>query len=142
MDASGLILDISEAFIKIYSLILNKPFVALEVVYVPKRSKSGELTREEIAFTIINASGPEIEVHRVWFLTSFNRRIFSTYVDSKMPVKVRKKDRATYFIPIEEFRAALNKSVGETITKAAVSDSTGHIHVGRVDKAAQEELAK
>jgi len=142
MDYTNLVLDIFEAFIKIYSIIRNKPYVTAEVVYVPQRGKSGEVAKEEIAFTIINESGPEIEVQRLWFLTSFNRPIFSKHVDSKMPIKVRRKDRATYFVPIEEFKAALNKSVGETIIKAAVLDNTEHIHVGRVDKVAQEELTK
>ena len=142
MDYTSLVLDSFEAFIKIYSIICKKPYVTAEVVYVPQRGKSGEITKEEIALTVINESGPEIEVQRIWFLTSFNRPIFSKYVDSKMPVKMRRKGRAIYFVPIEEFKAALNKSAGETIIKAAVLDDTEHIHVGRVHKVAQEELAK
>jgi len=142
MDYSSLVLDIFEAFIKIYSTILNKPYVRADVVYVPIKGKSGKVTKEEIAVTIINESGPEIEVKRIWFITSFNRPIFSKYVDSKMPIKVPRKDRTTYFIPIEEFKAMLNKSVGDTIIKAAVLDNTENIHVGRVHKVAQAELAK
>jgi len=142
MDYSSLVLNIIEASTKIYSIILNKSYATVEVVYVPQRGKSGELTKEEIALTIINESGPEIEVQRVWFLTSFNRPIYSEYVDSKMPVKVRKKDRAIYFAAIDEFRAALNKNAGETIIKAAVLADTEHIHVGRIHILAQKEFAK
>lgn len=142
MDPTSLLLDILRAVIKTYSIIRNKPYVTADVVYVQQRDKSGKVTKELIAFTIINESGPEIEVERIWFLTSFNRRIFSKHVDSKMPIKVRKKDRATYFVPIEEFKTALNKSIGETIVKAVVVDKTGHMHVGGVDKVAQEEFAK
>jgi len=142
MDLTSLVLDIFDAVVKTYSVICNKPYVKAEVVYVPQKGKSGEVTKEEIALTIINEGGPEIEVQRIWFLTSFNRPIFSKYVDSKMPIKVRKKDRATYFVPIEEFKAALNKSVGETIIKTAVLDNMEHTHIGRVDKVTQEELAK
>jgi len=142
MDPNSLVLTTFDTAIKAYSIICRKPYVTVEVKYAPQRGKSGEVTKEEIAFTIINESGPEIDVQRIWFLTSFNRPISSKHVDSKMPIKVRRKDRATYFVPIEEFKAALNKSVGETIIKAAVLDNTEHIHVGRVDKVAQEELAK
>ena len=142
MDLTSLVLDISEAVVKIYSIICNKPYVTAEVVYVPQKGKSGEVTKEEIAFTIINEGELEIEVQRIWFLTSFNRPIFSKYVDSKMPIKVRRKDRATYFVPIEEFKAALNKSFRETIVKTAVLDNMEHTHIGRIDKVTQEELAK
>ena len=142
MDLTSLVLDISEEVVKIYSIICNKPYVTAEVVYVPQKGKSGEVTKEEIAFTIINEGELEIEVQRIWFLTSFNRPIFSKYVDSKMPIKVRRKDRATYFVPIEEFKAALNKSFRETIVKTSVLDNMGHPHIGRIDKATQEEFAK
>ena len=142
MDLTNLVLDISEAIVKIYYIIRNKPYVTAEVLYIPQRDKSGEVTKEEIAFTIINGSGPEIEVQRVWFLTSFYRHIFSEYIDSKMPVKLRGKDKATYFVPIEEFKPALNKNVGETIIRTVVLDNMEHMHVGRIDKVTQEELAK
>ena len=142
MDTTNLVLAIYEALVKTYSIICRKPYVAVEVVYAPQRGKSGEVTKELIAFTIINRSGPEIDVQRIWFLTSFNRPIFSKSIDAKMPIKVPGKRRATYFVPIEELKAALNKSVGETITEAVVFDKTEHKHVGRVDKVAQEEFAK
>lgn len=142
MDITNLILDSFEVFTRIYAVICRRPYVAVEVQYAPQRDRAGEVTAELIAFTITNVSGPEIEIHRAWFLTSFNRSISSKLLDSKMPVKVRGKDRATYFIPVEEFKAALNKSVGETITKAVVLSKTDSQHVGRVDKVTQEEFAK
>lgn len=142
MDLTSFVLDIYEALIRNYSIICNRPYVTAEVVCVPQRSKSGKATKELIAFTVINASGPDIEVQRVWFISSFNRHIFSEFIDSKMPMGVSRKNRETYFVPLEEFRAALNKSVGETIAEAVVFDKNEHKHVGRVDKAVQEEFAK
>ena len=142
MDLTNLVLDISEAVVKIYSIIRNKPYVTAEIVHVPQRDKSGKVTKEEIALTIINEGGSEIEVQRIWFLTSFYRPIFSKHIDSKMPIKMRRKDRATYFLPIEDFKAAFNKRVGETIIKTVILDNIEHMHIGRVDKVTQEELAK
>ena len=142
MDLTSLVLDIYEALIRTYSIIRNRPYVTAEVVCVPQRSKSGKATGELVAFTVINESGPDIEVQRVWFISSFNRHIFSEFIDSKMPMRVSRKNRETYFVPLEEFGAALNKSVGETITKAVVSDKTGRRYESRIGKVAQEELAK
>jgi len=142
MDITNLVLDIFDVFVKTYSIICRKPYATAEVMYAPQRDRAGEVTKELIAFTIINESSPDIEVQRVWFLTSFNRPVSSKLIDSKMPIKVLGKRRATYFIPIEELKAALNKSVGETIIKAVVLDKTEHKHVSRVDKVAQEEFAK
>lgn len=142
MDPTNLVLAIFEALLKAYSIICRKPYVTVEVVYAPQRDRSGEVTKELIAFTIINESSPEIDVERVWFLTSFNRPISSKLIDSKMPIKVLGKRRATYFVPIEELKAALNKSVGETIIKAVVFDKTERKYVSRVNKVAQEEFAK
>ena len=84
----------------------------------------------------------EIDIQRIWFLTSFNRPIFSELLDSKTPLKVLGKDRATYFLPMEELKAALNRSVGETIVQAVAFDRTEHKYFGRVDRVAQEEFAK
>lgn len=142
MDATRLVLDTYEAFVRAYSAIFRKQYVAVKVQLVPQRDKSEPGTKELIAFTIINESGPDIEVQEAWFLTSFNRRIFSKFIDSKMPIKMRRKDRATYFMPIEELKATLNERVGETITEAVVFDKTQHQHIGRVDEAVEVELAK
>ena len=59
-----------------------------------------------------------------------------------MPIKVLEDGRATYFVPIDELKAAMNKSVGETIIKAVVFDKNGRKHVGRVDKAVQGEFTE
>lgn len=142
MDLTNLVLAIFEAFVKTYSVICRKPYATAEVKYAPQRDRSGEVTKELIAFTIINGSSPEIDVEKSWFLTSFNRPISSKLIDSKMPIKVLGKRRATYFVPMEELKAALNKSVGETITKTVVFDKTEHKYTGRVDKVTQEEFAR
>ena len=142
MDATRLILDTCDAVVKAYSAFLGKQYVSVKVQLVPQRDKSSPETPELIAFTIINESGPDIEVQEAWFLTSFHRRVFSKFIDSKMPIRVRKKDRAVYFMPIEELKAALNERVGETVTEAVVFDKTQHQHMGRVDKALELRLAK
>lgn len=142
MDLTNLILDIFEIVIKTYSIILRKPYVTVKVQYAPQRDRAGEVTKELFAFTIINESGPEIEVQRVWFLTSFNRPISSESIDSKIPIRVWKRNRTTYFLPIEELKVALNKSAGETIIEAVALDNAERKHVGRVNKLAQVEFAK
>ena len=101
-----------------------------------------EVTQEMIAFTIINEGFLENDIQRAWFLTSFKRAVFSELLDSKMPLKVLGRDRATYFMPAEELKAALNQSIGETIVQAVVLDSAGHKYAGRVDRVAQAEFAK
>ena len=143
MDATNLILDTLDAFTKMYSAFCRKSYVAVKVQLVPSKDKSNPAAKELVALTIINESGPDIEVEEAWFLTSFNRRILTTYIDSKMPEKVLSKDRAIYFIPLEELKAALNKSIGETITQAAIFDKGAQrVHAGRVDKAAELEFAR
>jgi len=142
MNLTNLVLDIFEAFLKTYSIICRKPYVTVKVEFAPQRDRDGKVTKELIAFTIINERGPEIDAKGIWFLTSFRRPIFSKFIDSKMPIKVLKKDRATYFVPMEELKTALNKSVGETIIEAVVFDKAEHKHVGRVNEAVQEEFAK
>lgn len=142
MDINDFVLDIFDAVAKTYAVVRNKPYATGQILYIPQKGKSGEITKEEIALTVINEAGPQMEVKRVWFLTSFNRPVFSQYVDSRMPIKLRKKDRATYFVPIEEFKAALNKSIKETITKTVVLDATERQYAASVDKATQQQLAK
>lgn len=142
MDATRLVLDTCEALVKVYSAFFGKQYVAVKVQLVPQKDKSRPETKGLIAFTIINESGPDIEVQEAWFLTSFHRRIFSKFIDSKMPIRVQKKDRAVYFMPLEELKAALNEKVGETITEAAIFDKSQHQHTGRVDKMVELGLAK
>jgi len=142
MDPTSLVLTTFDTAIKAYSILRRKPYVTVEVKYAPQRGRSGEVTKGLIAITIINESSPEIDIQSVWFLTSFNRVIFSELIDSKMPVKVLGRRRTTYFIPIEELKAALNKSAGETITKAVVLDKHGRKYVSRVDKATEAEFAR
>ena len=142
MDLTSFVLGILEVFLKTYSIILKRPYVTVKVQYAPQRDRSGTVTKELFALTIFNESTPEIDVQRVWFLTSFNRPVFSELVDSKMPLKVLRRGRATYFMPMTELKAALNRNVGETISQAVVFDQNGHKHLGRVDRVAQEEFAK
>ncbi len=142
MNPTKLVLDIIDLFIKTYSIILKKPYVAVRVTYTPQTDRTGKVTKELIAFTIINESGPEVDIQRAWFSTSFRRQIFSEFINAKLPVKVRRKDRATYIVPMEDLKAALNKRGGDTIVEAAVLDKTGRRYAGRVDKTAQEEFSK
>ena len=142
MDLTNLVLTSFEAFTKTYSVVLRKPYIAIKVQYAPRRDRSGKVTKEMIAFTIANGGIHEIDIQRIWFLTSFNRPVFSELLDSKMPLKLLGKDRFTYFVPTEELKTALNRSVGETIVGAVAFDKTGHKYTGRVDRVAQEEFAK
>jgi len=143
VNLNNFALDISDAIAQVYSIILRKPFLTVKKVkYTPQRDRSGEVTRELISFTVVNESCHDIDVQRIWFLTSFNRQIFSDSIDAKMPVKMPENDRATYFVPVEELKAALNKIVGETITKVVAFDKAGHPNTGRVDQVAQEVFAK
>jgi hypothetical protein len=142
MDFTNIILDGIEQFNKVYAIILRKPYITARVQYTPRRDRSGKVTQEMLAFTIINEGFLQIEVQRVWFLTSFNRPVFSELLDSKMPLKISGRDRFTYFVPMKELKAALNRSIGETIAQAVVLDSTEHRFTGRADKVAQAEFAK
>ena len=141
MDIDNLVLGISEVFTKTYSIIFTRPYATVKVKFRPQVDGDDKATKESIEFTIINESFGEIDVQRIWFLTTFNRPVFSEFIDSQMPIKVLENDRATYFVPVEELKASLNRSVGETIVKAVVLDKNEYKHVGRVDKEVQEHLA-
>ena len=141
MDPTRLVLDTAEAFVKAFSAALGKSFVTVKVRLVTPKDRTDPEAKDQVSFAIINESGPDIEVQEAWFVTTYNRRIFSTVLNSKMPIRVRKRDRATYFLPIEELKAALNERVGETITQAAVFDKTGHQYQSRVDSAFELKLA-
>jgi len=142
MDLTSILLDVIEQFNKVYAVILRKPYITVKVQYAPRRDRSGKVKQEMIAFTIINEGFLENEIQRAWFLTSFNRPVFSELLDSKTPLKVSGRDRVTYFMPAEELKAALNRSSGEMIAQAVVFDSTEHKYAGRVDKKVQEQFAK
>ena len=142
MDLNNLVLDISEVFRKTYSIIRTKPYATVKVRFAQQGEGAGKVIEELIALTIINEGFGVIDVQKVWFLTSYNRPIYSESIDSKMPIKVLENDRATYFIPIEELKMLLNRSAGETITRAVVLDKAEHKYEGRVDKVAQEEFTK
>jgi hypothetical protein len=142
MDLTNLVLTIFEKFAKTYSVILRKPYISIKVQYAPRRDRSGQVTKEMMAFTITNEGVHEIEIQRIWLVTSFNRPIFSELLDSKMPLRMLGKDKATYFLPMAALKAALNRVVGDTIVEAIAFDKTGHKYAGRVDRIAQEEFGK
>ena len=142
MDLTNIVLDIIEAFTKAYAIILRKPYITVKVQHAPKRDRSGEVTKDMVAFTLINEGFTEIDVQKVWFLTSFNRLVSAKSVDSKLPVKVLENDRINFIVPVEELKATLNKRVRETITRVVVFDKAEHRYVGRVDKITQEALAE
>ena len=142
MEPPKFVLDILELFKRAYFLILQKPYATVKIEYMPQRDTSDKITEELITLTIINECFGEIDIQGFWFLTTFNRQVFSESVNSKIPVKVPENDRATYYIPIKELKNTLNKSVGETITKAVVFDQNEYSHIGRVAKEIQEIFAK
>jgi len=139
MNLSNLGVGICDACEQIYSIILRKQFLTVnKVQYTPQRDISGKVTEESITFTIANESSHDNEVQRIWFLTSFNRPIFSELIDSKMPVKMLVNDRATFSVPIEELKAALNR----TITDVVVLDKNERHNFGRIEQPAQEAFAR
>ncbi len=142
MNITNLLLDILDLCAKIYSIILRKPYTEVTVHYTPRTDRTCKVTKELIAFTVNNVSGPEIEVRKIWFLTSFNRPVFSEFLDAKLPLKVRTRDKATFIVPVEDLKAALNKSAGETIDEAVITDQNDHKHAGRAAKAVQEFFAR
>jgi hypothetical protein len=142
MNLTDLLLTLIEMSQKIYAVILRKPYVTIKVQHVPSRDRSGTVTKETIALTIINEGVQEVEVQRVWLLTSFNRPVFSDLLDSKMPIRILARDRTTYFMPMESLKAALNRSAGETIVRAVAFDKTERKHTGRVDRVAQAEFVR
>ena len=141
MDLNNLVLDVFKIVTKAYSIIFLKPYATVKAQFTPQRDSSGKATKEFISFTISNASFGDIDVQRIWFLTSFNRQIFSQSIDSKLPAKVMENDRVNFSVPVEELKAALNRRVGETIFKAVVFDKNERKFDGRVGKAIQEALA-
>ena len=139
---TDLVLDISELLLKFYAIFLRKPYATVRVQYAPQKDRDGKVTRELMAFTIINESVPVINIQRAWFLSSYNRIVPSTFLDAKMPVKVIKREKTTFFFPIEELKAALNKNVKDNIAEGVVMDEAGRKFSGRVDKKAQAEFAR
>lgn len=140
MNAANFLLDIFEFIKKAFSIMFWRPYVAVKVQLVPPKDKSAQ--QELVAFTVINESGPEIEVKEAWFLTNYNRRILSTHIESRLPEKVLSKDRAIYFVPFAELKTALNKRMKETITQAVVLDKAEHLHTGRVNTKVELAFAK
>ncbi|MFC1942581.1 hypothetical protein ACFLWU_05120 [Chloroflexota bacterium] len=142
MDLTKLVLDIIDLFIKAYSIVLIKPYATVKLEYLPEKGSSGKATQASLSLNIINDGIPDIDVQKIWLVTSYNRIVFSEFLDSKTPVLVAEDDRVTYSIPIQEIKSALNRKVGDTIIKAVALDKNGRQHVGRVNKATQEELAR
>jgi hypothetical protein len=142
MDATRLVLDTYDTFVKVYSAFCRKQYVTVKVRLIPQRGKSNPETPKEIAFSILNESGPDIVVQEAWFLTSYRRRVFAQSIDSKMPINVRSKDRTTHFLPFDELKSALNERIKETITHAVVFDKNQHQYQSRIDETLEKELAK
>ena len=91
MDLTKIVLDILEIFKKTYYLISLKPYATVKVQFIPQRDTPGKITEELIALVIINECFGEIDVQRIWFLTSFKRQIISESINSEIPVKVLEK---------------------------------------------------
>jgi hypothetical protein len=142
VDPTKFVLDISDLFLKILAIFLRKPYATVRVQYAPQKDRDGNVTKELMAFTIINESVREMNIQRAWFLTAYNRIVPSAFLDAKMPVKVVRREKTTFFFPIEEVKAALNKNVQDTIAEGVVMDDSGHKFSGRADKKAQAELSR
>jgi hypothetical protein len=142
MDSTKLVLDILEPLEQVYDIVCRKPFLTVKVQPAPVPAGSGEVTEPSIAFTIINESAKDMEVRRVWFLTSFNRPIFSDFLDAKMPLKMVVNDRVSYSVPIKGLKSALNTGVGETISKVVVANQTGRQNSGRLSEGIQAAFTK
>jgi hypothetical protein len=142
MDATRLVLDTYDVFVKACSAFCRKSYVRIRIRLIPQRGETTPETPKLIDFTIINESGPDIEVQEAWFLTSFRRHIFSQAIDSRLPVTVRSKDRVTFFVPYEELKAALNERVKETITHGVVFTKTQRQYQSRIAEALEKELAR
>ena len=143
MNLSNMAQDTSDALAQVYSILFRKPFLTVsKLQYTPQKDESGKITEELVSFTIANESSSDIEVQRIWFVTSFNRPIFSQSIDAKTPVKMPENARVTFSLPVGELKAELNKSAGDTIAKVVVLDKTGHQSVGRVKAEAQKVFAK
>lgn len=127
---------------KTYAIIFQKPYATVKVQFLPPQERHGKVNKEKVAFNIINASCGDIDVQGVWLLSSYNRQIFSKTLDAQIPFRVVEDGRVTFVVPVAELKAALNRSVDDTITEALVYDKNGHKHAGRVDPAVQEELAR
>lgn len=143
MDAATrIVLDIYDTFIKLLSAVLGKSYVSIKVQFMPQKESSNPGVDKRLAVTFINESGPDIEIKEAGFLTSFNRRIFSETLNTRMPVRIRSKDREIYILPAEELKAQLNEKVGETITQAVVYDRAQNKFSGRVDKQVEAEFTR
>ena len=142
MDYTKLALDIIEPLEQVLLIVRRKPFLTVKAQSTLQGHTSAEANEASLVFTVFNKSSHDIELQNIWFLTSFNRPIFSELLDSKMPVKMLENDRVTYSIPIVELKSALNKSIGETINRVVIFHSSGRQNSGRLSKAIQEELTK
>jgi hypothetical protein len=142
MDPSRIVLDIGDALVKAYSSALGKPHATVKVQLVPQIDKSEPESKPLLAFTIVNQSSPDIEVRQAWFMTNYNRRVFSEFITSRLPVIVRGKNQTTYFFPFEELKATLNEATKETITQAFIYDKEQNLYSGRVDEALEIALVK
>jgi hypothetical protein len=142
MELDKLVLDGLEASRQLYSIVLRKPFLTVKVQAAPKIAGSVKATGESPVLTIANESNHEMEIRQIWFMTSYNRRISSEALDAKLPVKLPVNERVTYTVPVEELKAALNKSIEDTITEVVVADQAGRENTSRFNKAAQAAFAK
>lgn len=136
MDLTKIALDIIEAGRQVACIILRKPFLAIKIQSSPN-DVAGKEAGRLVTLTVANESSGDIDVKSISFLTSFNRSISSEVLDGELPASLKENDRVAYTVPIAELKAALNQTVGETITEVVVSDQAGRDNVGRFDKATQ-----
>lgn len=139
LGLTKLSLDIIEPLEQVYKIVLRKPFLTVNIEREPKRAGNNKAS---IEFTIANESSTDLEAKRVWFLTSYNRAIYSEAADAKTPLEMPVNARATFSVRLDELKASLNSQSGETVNKVIVADQDGGLHSARLSPALQEELAR
>lgn len=139
MDLTKLALDIIEPLEQVYKIVLRQPFLTVNIEREPKR---GGNNKASIEFTVANEGSTDMEATRIWFLTSFNRPVYSATVDERTPLKMPVNARATFSVRLDEIKAELNSQMGETVKKVVVADQTGKLNSGRLNPAVQAEISR
>lgn len=136
MDINKLVLDISDLCIKAFNIVFQKPFLSIKAHISEDSDKRGN-----IDFKISNDSFGDLELNHIWFITSYNRPLYTELTDGLTPLKVSEDFGQVFSVPVEYLKNLLNKVDKEYITRIAVSDAKGKIFVNRLDSKAQKILS-
>jgi hypothetical protein len=139
MDLTKLSLDVIEPLEQVYKIVLRKPFLTVNIEREPQRAGNNKAS---IEFTVANEGSSDMEARRIWFLTSYNRPVYSETLDARTPLKMPVNARATFSVHLDELKSALNKAMSETVIKVVVADQNGGLNSGRLSPALQAELSR